>query len=710
VTGLDTVSAGAKLSQSRLSDQLELMRDDVDLSSLQLIAAGRPSLDVLAAVTAGSVARTTLGASTLTVILEDRDNRILTSGIFGSDLTLLQRDTSLLKTGIEFSQPVDTRIDGLWFRLVNLRSSGTRLTLTFEDREVAVLRSYPPPGDPSTFKVFAASRMTRAAVMQWLIREAKELDIRIHFGRSIVATGDVFNPVTVTPGPEPQQSKDLQRKPGFPPGEDTVRVKNVIATPTQLSNIQRVLDIGESFGSAMTYKLLVVSVMVITVESNAGKPFPLNGGGLFQQEDVFPRPPGDGPRGDIEADARAFFTAALKLNAEYPSVTYGMLAALIQRPKVFSVTHTDPAGNLYGQYEAEASHTVDEYLGTSISDPGTGATSPFTVPDVPPLDGNKAQFERGQVKIVGGVKSVVRESNWACLQRLASEVGWRVYCVSGTVYIVTDEDLFRSRVRMVADRDTEGVNSVDFEIDTAMAGAQATVNCRIGRWQAPPGSVAQLRNAGPADGRWLVQSVSRDLFTPAGTITLSKPQPTLKGAETPNPIEASGLIIGAKPGQAIRTLGGLDGVVAAARKALGQRGDYFYIRGPTARPMPPTLFQTAAYIALNGRIGVDCSSFATLCYKAAGLPDPNGLNYNGQGFTGTLFDHGTPTATPRPGDLIFWGTDPLAPPAPAHVGVYLGLVAPDAKPQVIEIGGDSGVLQQPYDYYAGPIRGYRTYL
>ena len=32
----------------------------------------------------------------------------------------------------------------------------------------------------------------------------------------------------------------------------------------------------------------------------------------------------------------------------------------------------------------------------------------------------------------------------------------------------------------------------------------------------------------------------------------------------------------------------------------------------------------------------DCSGFVTLMAKWAGIPDPNGLNYDGQGDTGTL--------------------------------------------------------------------------
>jgi cell wall-associated NlpC family hydrolase len=65
----------------------------------------------------------------------------------------------------------------------------------------------------------------------------------------------------------------------------------------------------------------------------------------------------------------------------------------------------------------------------------------------------------------------------------------------------------------------------------------------------------------------------------------------------------------------------------------------------------------------------DCSSFATWCYWAAGAPDPNGLGYNGFGYTGTQILCGRETAEPRPGDLCFYG--PLRDRI-THVAIYVG--------------------------------------
>ncbi len=53
----------------------------------------------------------------------------------------------------------------------------------------------------------------------------------------------------------------------------------------------------------------------------------------------------------------------------------------------------------------------------------------------------------------------------------------------------------------------------------------------------------------------------------------------------------------------------------------------------------------------------DCSGFVTLCYAWAGADDPNGLDYSGLGYTGTLLRHleRVPLSAVQPGDLVVWG-------------------------------------------------------
>lgn len=49
--------------------------------------------------------------------------------------------------------------------------------------------------------------------------------------------------------------------------------------------------------------------------------------------------------------------------------------------------------------------------------------------------------------------------------------------------------------------------------------------------------------------------------------------------------------------------------------------------------------QLRARLNGGGSITMDCSESVTLLCKLAGLHDPNGLGYDGQGFTGTMLAH-----------------------------------------------------------------------
>ncbi len=99
----------------------------------------------------------------------------------------------------------------------------------------------------------------------------------------------------------------------------------------------------------------------------------------------------------------------------------------------------------------------------------------------------------------------------------------------------------------------------------------------------------------------------------------------------------------------------------------------------------------------------DCSSFATWCYWAAGAPDPNGLGYNGFGYTGTQIQNGSETADPRPGDLCFYGPSRSR---ITHVTLYAG------NGRVVSHGREEGPeLYGTIDYRrAKDIQQIRSYL
>lgn len=59
-------------------------------------------------------------------------------------------------------------------------------------------------------------------------------------------------------------------------------------------------------------------------------------------------------------------------------------------------------------------------------------------------------------------------------------------------------------------------------------------------------------------------------------------------------------------------------------------------------------------------LSADCSAFVTVCYNWAGADDPNGFNYDGEGYTGTLVARGLQVskADVQPGDVVIYGGGP----------------------------------------------------
>jgi hypothetical protein len=94
-----------------------------------------------------------------------------------------------------------------------------------------------------------------------------------------------------------------------------------------------------------------------------------------------------------------------------------------------------------------------------------------------------------------------------------------------------------------------------------------------------------------------------------------------------------------------------DQIVAYARWGIENEAQIHYEQ---LRPIDGV--QTVQQLPLR----TDCSGFATLCYAWAGAPDPNGLGFNGQGYTGTMLTamRRIPLSAVQPGDLVVWGPSP----------------------------------------------------
>jgi hypothetical protein len=641
-------SAAELLRPSKLDSQQELMKDDVEVKTLALFIHGKSSLQIQNFITAASSERTVEGASTVTVTVNDPDLAIVNSGML--------------------TKKTDINVDGLYFRLAHVERQGDALTLVFEDREVALLRTY------KSFRKANRATMTRAEFVDTLVREVVEEKIRFfspqeHVRQKIAKAAD-----------NNQTINDLNREGGFAPNA-FITVKGQPATRIQKKNIDTVLSVGRQMGVQTV--ALEASIETITVESSAMN---LSGGdrdsvGIFQQRNAPPWNKRN--RRDVAQAARTFFEQALAYLAEHfrreipSSFTGPMLAQAVQ--------HSAFPGR-YKLYQQESLHTLAAWGGTVGGNVG---------PDPSIFIGNGGgagvyEFSRGTIDELGRVTA---EDSWTCMRRLADEVQWRCFMVSGTVYFISEQYLFQSRPRMSISPDSIGIDDIDFDYDQGKKNAQVTITCHISRWGAPPGSIVEIEGIDPINGRWLVNDITRSLFDTTATITLKKPLPVLKEppAESGQTGTTDAQIIG--PNSGVR-----DAIVTAARKALKNKALYHYRQ---YRPMASSLFDAFAYDH------TDCSAFATLCYKAGGAPDPSGFNYNGSGNTTTMWARGRFLGQgmndAQPGDLAFFGQSLRRGAAiTTHVGVYIG------GGMMIDFGSNP-IKQVPVSVRSDFI-GFRSYL
>lgn len=130
-------------------------------------------------------------------------------------------------------------------------------------------------------------------------------------------------------------------------------------------------------------------------------------------------------------------------------------------------------------------------------------------------------------------------------------------------------------------------------------------------------------------------------------------------------------------------------IVGKARWGVAHEPQIHYAQ---VRPMPASL-------ALALEHPIDCSAFVTLCYKDAGAPDPNGLAYNGSGYTGTLLGHcrHISSTQAQAADLVVFGSG---------TGTHVVLITETGSdPLVASHGWDGGPqelrLSTESHYHAG---------
>jgi hypothetical protein len=439
---------------------------------------------------------------------------------------------------------------------------------------------------------------------------------------------------------------------------------NVALNKEQLQNARTIVGVGQQMKA--NRKVIVSAIMTAIDESNLVN---VNYGdrdsvGLFQQRDSWGSTE---DRMNPETSARLYYNQAIDYDTKYPHVSLNDLCQGVQ------ISGTPYA---YGQFQERADRIVTAagIVGGLTETSGAEANGSYNDLGA----GGQFYYYRGNIDNRLGQKIRKPENTWTCIQRLADDVNWRAFFVSGTFYYISEDDLIKQQPAFTMNEWSDGIINVDGNFYEHKDSAALTVTADVGRWQVPPGRLVVVEDMGPWDGRWLVSDFERSLFDSQATITLARerpglPEPNPKGGNktdvnptwVPKPVSTKA---GQNDLNYIGT-GDYSAIVVAAKKAVEVNKTWHYHYpgdegggGSSARPIPDSLWSADAHSAL------DCSAFVTLCYKEAGAPDPNGSAYNGDGFTGTLAKHGKEVSVAKPGDLQFYGD----PPDFHHVTVNIG--------------------------------------
>lgn len=519
-------------------------------------------------ITAAEVELTMEGASVLTVTVEDPHKRLLRSDT-------LSRWTWGDNPGDEDSwvrrgRALDAKLDDLDFRLVKVAKSGTTLTLTFEDRAVAYLRQHRG--------ALRASRthMTRAEFVRRMVKEVKA-----HGGIPFFC-------------PELHERQKVAKSRETGAKRDTVggldrtglKVKDAAGNRYPLREGQariceRILAVAEALDAPTRATLAMVEAAMVENEfSNSGvinDPGSTSVGVFQAQYGLSAGPKGTITREqalDVEYMARAFLTgpgfaskgSAIELARKHPDWSAGQIAQAVE---------ASAYPDRYDKVHDEALAIVRAYRGGGGS-PNLETTRKATT------------FTRGK-----------DETSWDAIHRLADEVNWHAFMRLGTLCYVSDEYLFRQRAQMRLVEGEQGVDVMDFDVDMGarLPVAEVNVTARADRWIARPGMVVSVRECGPADGRWLVSSIRRDLLDPSGSAEIVLRKPIPKKAEPADTVTTKAL----SDGKASDAL-------TEAKRISAQNRAYVYGGG-----------HGGSLSSIGPHDGLDCSSSCSLALKRAGM-------------------------------------------------------------------------------------------
>jgi hypothetical protein len=466
-------------------------------------------LDIKRAIESITINRTIDGANTIEISLRDPKRLIFKESVGRSRRRIddpnepnpIDEGWNEINQVDVIGRAVSVELDGCSFRLVKVGwdSVNNQTTLTFEDRMIYWLRRK----KGHSLRV-SRNEVTRA---QFILRLLRQVQVE----KMPFICPELFERQAIAKIKSEKASPDPDTKGGFD-GKANLTVKGVKATNEQRRNMATAFEAAESV-KGCTDKILEALACTCTTESLVQN---LPGGdqdsrGIIQVQDrtaAFAHVTNTNIASCVIGWMKkgyGRFGGAVEYSKKHPHARPGLIAAAVQ--------YLETNVKLYSPWEAEAKKWVRAWNGSAGESASSADTSYV----------KSYQYARAK-----------DEDSWTCIQRLAEEVGWKAFIVGRSFYFMSIEQLYQRRVRHLIKPGDGSYVSIQADMDWGKEVNTATLVVFADRWAAPPGSVIELdEEFDIIAGRWLVQSSSRDWFSPQITLTLI--QPGGENREKPEP-------------------------------------------------------------------------------------------------------------------------------------------------------------------------------
>lgn len=468
-----------------------LLLDSVTLEKLILdvVKEHVPGLNIADSIIDGNVIRDMTAASQVSLTVHDYGRAIVNhEGFYDAEGRL---------------RTIDLDLDGLIFRLVGMEKSEDDVIITFEDRDINILRNKKGPRILGARRAGNAKKgITRAEAVLMLIRSVRShrIPVRInelHTAQPIAKLTEEERHSGID-AKRTGKRRDKNRKHGFP-----AKFKMKDVSQAMLDNMTVALDEAERQMDAKGVKgdvrERVLLIMLVAgwgesgwLKSAAEKKYGTHKG-VFQSDQI--------PADQLRKQAKYFTIGGMSFKkggaiyaAKQKTWTVGKCAQWVEI--------SDGQESYYNSFFSKARKVLDNWGGGSTSSTGEKT--------------RRAHYE---------FKVDNRQTYWDAITNMAEEVNWRAFFSGGVFFYISEEDLFKSRARYRLNESDPGVLAINFKQDARRTSKTATARVRINRWAIPPGVCVYIEDLGPATGKWLVQSVERSLFSAEATLNLVQPLP-----------------------------------------------------------------------------------------------------------------------------------------------------------------------------------------